>query len=92
MKETRAHYTVDRFEDNGWAVLERDDGLTFNVPLWWLPEEAQEGHALALSSERGTKTSLLHFTVDAEETKRRLEEARERRKGLPRGPQGDVEL
>ena len=25
------HYAIDRFEDNGWAVLEREDGETFNV-------------------------------------------------------------
>ena len=88
----RAHYTIDRFEDDGWAVLEKDDGATFNVPSEWLPEEAQEGHVLGLSEERGKKTSTLHLFLDAEETERRLEAARERREGLPRGPQGDIEL
>ena len=92
MKETRAHYVIDRFEDQEWAVLERDDGLTFNVPLGWLPEEAQEGHVLGLSFERGKKISTLHLFLDAEETRRRLEGARERREGLPKGPQGDIEL
>ena len=88
----KAHYAIDRFEDDGWAVLEKDDGATFNVPSGWLPEEAQEGHVLGLSFEGGKKTSTLHLVLDAEETERRLEAAREGREGLPKGPPGDIEL
>ena len=56
-------YTLDRFEDDGWAVLERPDGVTFNVPAAWLPAEAQEGHILSLDAQLGTKTSTLHLSI-----------------------------
>ncbi len=36
-------YLIERFEDDGWTVLERPDGLTFNVPSEWLPEERVTG-------------------------------------------------
>ncbi len=85
-------YLIERFEDNGWTVLEREDGLTFNVPSEWLPEEAQEGHVLTLEPQVEGKESRLHFTLDEAETKRRTEAAQGRLDRLPKGPQGDLEL
>jgi hypothetical protein len=85
-------YLIERFEDNGWTVLEREDGELFNVPNAWLPEGAQEGHVVALDAEVSGKESRLHFTLDATETERRREEARARWEGLPKGPEGDLEL
>ena len=85
-------YTIDRFEDNGWAVLERPDGVTFIVPAAWLPDEAQEGHILSLGAQLGTKTSTLHLSIEVEATERRVEEARRKRDALPKGPPGDIEL
>lgn len=35
-------YTIDRFEEN-FAVLEREDFSTFNIPINQLPQEAKEG-------------------------------------------------
>ena len=35
------NYVIDRFEDNGWTVLERSDGETFNVPKEWLPKRLE---------------------------------------------------
>jgi hypothetical protein len=40
---------IDRVEDNGFAVLEREDGATFTLPRDWLAEEAQERHVFVLS-------------------------------------------
>lgn len=40
---------IDRFEDNGFAVLEREDSATFTLPRDWLAEEAQERHVFVPS-------------------------------------------
>jgi competence protein ComEC len=61
-------YLIERFEDNGWTVLEREDGLLFNVPSEWLPEEAQEGHVVALDAEVSSKESRLHSRQRRERT------------------------
>ena len=85
-------YIIDRLEDNGWAVLEREDGETFNVPSDWLPEEAQDGHVLTVELDMEGKESRLRFVLDDEETARRREDAKARWEGLPKGPEGDIEL
>jgi len=85
-------YVIDRFEDNDWTILEREDGQTFNVPTGWLPDEAQEGHALALELETEGKESRLRFVLDEEETAKRLKQAEELRDSLSKGPEGDLEL
>lgn len=85
-------YTIDRFEDNGWAVLEREDGETFNIPADWLPEDAQDSHVLTLELDTQGKESRLRFVLDDEKTARRREDAKARWEGLPKGPEGDIEL
>lgn len=85
-------YTIDRLEDNGWAVLEREDGLTFNVPSDWLPDEAQDGHVLTLESSAEAKVSTLNFAIDADATAWRREKAQGLRSSLPEAPEGDIEL
>ena len=42
-------FTLDRFEDNGLAVLETDDGDPVVVPRAQVPPEAREGSAGRLS-------------------------------------------
>jgi hypothetical protein len=90
--------TIDRFEEDEWAVLEGDDGESMRVPASWLPSAAREGQVLRL--ERGAEDGLhaepnsvqLRFTVDEAETERRQARADEIRRSLPRGPEGDIEL
>ncbi len=55
---SRQTWIVERFEDNGVAVLERGDGTTFDVPLEWLPEGVEERHVLSLELS-GESTRLL---------------------------------
>ena len=86
------HYTIDRFEDNGWAVLERPDGQTFNVPREWVPEDANEGDVLRLELATQSEASRLLLVVDRAEGHQRRENAEERRARLPKGPEGDLEL
>ena len=86
------YYTIDRFEDNGWAVLESPDSETFNVPRGWVPEDASEGDVLSVDVASKGVASHISFTVDAAETDKRKEDARERRERLPKGPTGDIEL
>lgn len=92
-------YVVDRFEDGGWAVLEDEGGATFVVPRAWLPDATREGDALRVDTrpegdelEPDPYASEVRFFVDAVETQRLLERARDLREGLPRGPGGDLEL
>lgn len=74
--DTALHYTVDRFEDGGWAVLEDPDGKTFDIPATWLPGEASEGSVLMLERSGGADSCALRFTLDRSE-----EEARRERVG-----------
>jgi hypothetical protein len=87
-----ALYVIDRFEDGGWAVLERQDGLGFNVPVEWLPQEAREGDILRLATTPEGKASYLRFKIDEAATEEQREHVEEIRSRLPRGPEGDIEL
>jgi hypothetical protein len=97
---TAHDYVLDRFEDNGWAVLEREDGETFNIPKAWVPSNAREGDVLVVEklpelSAYGLEdepSSTLDIYVDEEETNRRRQKAKTARASLPRGPEGDLEL
>lgn len=89
---SRQTWIVERFEDNGVAVLERGDGTTFDVPLEWLPEGVEEGHVLNLELSGDKEKSALTFTVQEEATARRLEEAKALRGSLAGAPEGDIDL
>ena len=88
----KTHYAIDRFEDNGWTVLERPDGHTFNVPREWVPEDAGEGDVLRLELATQSDACRLLLVIDRAEGSRRREEVGERRARLPKGPEGDLEL
>lgn len=92
-------YIIDRFEDGGWAVLERPDGTTFAIPTHWLPEAAIEGDVLSVETawshtgqDPNPELSGLSFTIDAAETEKRRQAVRALRSRLPRAPEGDLEL
>lgn len=89
---SRQTYTLDRFEDNGIAVLEKEDGTTFDIPAEWLPEDAQEGFVISLERSNKGGSSSVSFTVEEAVTTQRLEEAKALRASLARAPEGDVEL
>ena len=91
-QQDNARYILNRFEDNSWTVLERPDGELFNAPREWLPEEAREGDVLKVDAASKGRASRVSFTIDATETAKRREAARERREHLPKGPEGDIEL
>ena len=87
-----ARYTIDRFEAD-WAVLEDEQGRTFNVPRHWLPADAAEGAVLETAEDDidgGVKT--LRFELDFTARDERLKEARRLREQLPRAPKGNVSL
>jgi hypothetical protein len=93
-------YVLDRYEDNGWAALEREDGATFNVPKDWLPGNAQEGDVLVVKKLPDLSTFgledepsvTLDIYVDEEATNQRRRMAKATRASLPKGPEGDLEL
>lgn len=91
----RQQFVIDRFEDNGWAVLEREDGTTMNVQADWLPPDAKEGDVLVLEVVREASGSSLSFSVDSEGTQERLQESRElldRLRSKSGDTGGDIEL
>lgn len=84
--------TLERFEDNGWAILERADGETFNVPKGWIPQSAKEGDVLTLELNAYAESSKIALRVDREETARRREEAQAWYDATPKVGEGDLEL
>jgi hypothetical protein len=94
------HYVLDRVEDGSWAVLENPQGLTFRIPLGWLPSAISEGDVLAVEHERippegGEGVPGEHgirFRIDPQATRKRADEAAARRATLRKAPGGDVEL
>ncbi|MDP4146776.1 MAG: DUF3006 domain-containing protein [Bacillota bacterium] len=55
---------IDRFEE-GFAVVEMDEGGMVNAPLWRIPKEAKEGDILEFGDT---------VTIDARETEKRKKE------------------
>ena len=84
-------FTLDRFEDNGLAVLETDDGDPVVVPRARVPPEAREGDVL-LELDASVIDGDVRYTVDFEATERRKQEIAELRASLPKAEEGDMEL
>lgn len=89
---SRQTCVLDRFEDNNIAVLEREDGTTFDIPAEWLPEDAQEGYVIAVERSGKGGASSVSFIVEEAATAQRLEEAKALRTSLAQAPEGDIEL
>jgi hypothetical protein len=86
-------YTLDRFENGEWAVLEDKDATTFQVPRAWLPDGLREGDVLSVSTETTEPgAALLRFVLDVAARAEQLEQTRKLRERLPRGPKGDLSL
>lgn len=83
---------VDRVEDGGWAVLELPDGLTLELPAGWLPAGVQGGDVLVVEVHGTEDETRVTMRLDAEARAARLDEARRLREGLPKGPEGDLDL
>jgi hypothetical protein len=88
-------YVIDRFEDQGWAVLEDPTGHSFPVPGDWLPSAAAEGDVLLITAARDAADdsgSSVRFELDPAERAKRLENIAAIRDRLKRGPSGNLEL
>ena len=86
-------YTIDRFEDDEWAVLEDEQARTFRIPRQWVPVGAHEGDVLtATEAAAEPATQRIGFELDPALRDERLAEAECRRAQLPRGPKGDISL
>jgi hypothetical protein len=49
--EPPCHWVIDRIEGE-WAVVDRPDGTSFDLPLWMLPEGSREGDVLRVTVGR----------------------------------------
>ena len=86
-------YTIDRFEDGGWALLAGDRGRTFAVPRGWLPAQAREGDVIGLTDRDPSPTvRILEFELDPDARADQRARATQLRDALPRGPKGDIAL
>ncbi len=87
-------FVIDRFEDNGFAVLERSDGVSFPIPADWLPAKVQEGDILRFHRFNATTTNSSIFLVERDDKLKseKLETLTQLRAALPRGPEGDFSL
>ena len=84
-------YTIDRFEDGQWAVLE-SEGSRVTVPRGWLPSTAREGDVLNATEIDESGASTVRFEIDLVTRDARLEEARRLRGLIRPGPEGDISL
>ncbi len=86
-------YTIDRFENGEWAVLEDPHARTFNIPRAWLPSAAREGDVVrCVPRDDSAGSSSVSFELDTASRAEQLSRARQLRDRLPRGPKGDVSL
>lgn len=86
------HYTIDRFEDAGLAVLETDAGESLMAQRSELPDGARAGDVLAKLPWYRRQGSVRYAPIP-EETERRRREAAALHTSLPRvADEGDIEL
>lgn len=86
-------YTIDRFEDRDWTVLEDEQAQMIRVPVSWVPKGAHEGDVLTGSvTEYEGNDPVPRLEIDAVTTEERRARAKELRDGLQRGPKGDISL
>jgi hypothetical protein len=89
---TEEHYAVDSIE-NELAVLVNDSGDTATVPLVKLPASLSEGAVLRVPTSQTGELDWPGARIDAEETRRRFEQAEQALRELrQRDPGGDIEL
>lgn len=85
-------YTIDRFENGAWAVLEDEQAQILRVPRSSVPQGAKEGDVLTGSVIEAGRDGVPHFEIDAVATAERRTRAKGLRDGLQRGPKGDISL
>jgi hypothetical protein len=85
-------FTIDRFENPDWVVLENEGAQTFRVPRGWVPRDAREGDVLNATEDGSADSVRLHFKIDPSAKQERFNDATRLRDGLPRAPKGDISL
>jgi hypothetical protein len=92
MAELPRHWVIDRIEGE-WAVIDRPDGTSFDLPRWMLPDGCREGDVLRVAVGRDGAAATWRIERDEAETARRLEKARRELEELRRrDPGGDIKL
>lgn len=85
-------WTVDRLEGE-WAVIERADGSTFNLPLEVLPKNVAEGDVLQVTTSATDDQAQVTIVRDVGATVRLRGDLRKQVDELrARDPGGDVKL
>lgn len=87
-----SHYTIDRFEDGAWVVLEDEQSAIIRVPMSWIPKGAHEGDVLTGSVSESAGGERIPLEIDPVATEERRARAKGLRDGLRRGPKGDISL
>jgi hypothetical protein len=64
MPRTFTHtYELSAVDDAGSAVVTRSDGLTFPVPIDWLPEGVRPGQTVEVEAESGDSGIILRISI-----------------------------
>lgn len=93
MSAPTMRFTLDRFEDGGWAVLETETGQPLDLPARLLPQEAAAGDVIRLEAAYGEGLSVLVLRLDRESGRAQRDEAARRLSRLrAKDPGGDLEL
>jgi hypothetical protein len=72
--------SLDRFEENDFAVVYADDGRKFDVPRGLIPNDAKEGARLKLHLQDSEVTRIVADHEDTSQLQRKIKEKLERLK------------
>jgi hypothetical protein len=79
-EEKTIRASLDRFEDNGYAVVYTDDGKKFDIPRELIPENVKEGSRLKVHVQDSKVSKVVTDDNDAQKVKRKIREKLERLK------------
>ena len=79
-EEKTIRASLDRFEENGYAVMYTDDGKKFDIKRELIPENVKEGTRLKIHVLGSKVSKFVTDDNDTQELKRKIKEKLERLK------------
>ena len=79
-EEKTIRASLDRFEENGYAVMYTDDGKKFDIKRELIPENVKEGARLKIHVQGSKGSNVVTDDSDTQELKRKIKEKLERLK------------
>ena len=79
-EEKTIRASLDRFEENGYAVVYTDDGKKLDIKRELIPENVKEGTRLKIHVQGSKFSKVVTDDNDTQELKRKIKEKLERLK------------